>query len=148
MDRLVGTTVDVVEIDVERGKIAEFARATAAGDPVHRDAGEARARGHADVLATATHVVVAGHQRDQAGFVARLGLTLSRVVVGGVEWAYERPLVAGDHVTGTRRVVDDQVREGRSGGSMRFVTLETEYVDAAGKVAVRMRETLIERGNP
>jgi acyl dehydratase len=133
---LVGTVVDVVGFDVERGKIAEFARATHAEDPRHH-------RAHA--LATATHVVVAGQQRDQTGFVEKLGLELDRIVVGSVSWEYERPLRAGDSLVGTRTVVADERREGRRSGAMRLITLETVYVDAGSAVVVRQREVLIER---
>jgi acyl dehydratase len=136
VSELVGTVVDVVAFDIERGKIAEFARATQAEDPFHRDP---------YALATATHVVVAGHHRNQAGFVERLGLELSRIVVGSVTWEYERPLRAGDSVVGTRTVIADESREGRRGGTMRLITLETVYVDAGSTVVVRQREVLIER---
>jgi acyl dehydratase len=145
-DSLVGLVVDEVGFEVERGKIREFARATAAHDAVHTDRAAAVARGHDDVLATATHVVVAGHHRDQQGFVARLGLDIRRIVVGSTSWEYARPLRAGDALTGVRRVVADETKAGRRGGSMRLVTLETEYADATGAVVVRQREVLIERG--
>ncbi|MDV7241548.1 MULTISPECIES: MaoC family dehydratase N-terminal domain-containing protein [Rhodococcus] len=138
--------VDRVEYDIERGKIREFTRATFVTDPVHTDPTAARDAGFGDVPATLTHTVVAGHQRDQRAFVDALGLALERVVVGSVTWTYLRPLTAGDHVVGTRRVVDDVRREGKRGGTMRLVTLETEYVDANGEPVVRLEEVLIERG--
>ncbi|MGB6244331.1 MULTISPECIES: FAS1-like dehydratase domain-containing protein [Gordonia] len=142
----VGGVLDQVEFTVEEGKIAEFARATHAADPVHTRTAAAVETGLAAIAATPTHVVVAGHHRDQQAFVAALGLAIERIVVGSVDWEYERPLVAGDRLTGTRRVVDDTVREGRRGGNMRLVTLETRWIDDRGDVAVTVREVLIERG--
>ncbi|MCW2758693.1 MAG: MaoC protein dehydratase [Nocardioidaceae bacterium] len=133
MPNLVGTLVDRVDFTVEQGKILELARATGATSPDH-PAG----------LATATHVVVAGHHRDQQGFVAALGLDITRVVVGSVSWEYARALRVGDSLVGTRAVVADQTREGRR-GTNRLVTLETEYV-VGDEVVVRQREVLIERG--
>lgn len=146
MTDLIGTVVDRVAFDVEAGKIHEFARATFADDPLHTDRNLAVRSGFPDTLATGTHVVVSGHHRDQRGFVAKLGLELSRVVVGSVRWRYRRPLAAGDALQGTRRVVADEAREGRRGGTMRLVTLETEFVDQDDEVAVTQREVLIERG--
>lgn len=140
--------LDHVEFRVEQGKVREFARASFAQDPVHTNPATAHAAGFAAVPATATHVVVAGHYRDQSAMVAALGLTLSRVVVGSVSWHYLRPIVSGDELSGTRRVVVDEVRSGKRGGAMRMVTLETEYLDATGSPVVRMRELLIERGTP
>lgn len=138
--------MDEVAFEVERGKIREFARATGASDPVHVDPEAAAARGHEDVLATATHVVVSGHHRDQRAFVAGLGLDIRRIVVGSTAWEYLRPLRAGDALDGVRRVLADETKPGRNGVSMRLVTLETEYVDRSGEVVVRQREVLIERG--
>lgn len=143
---LVGAVIDEVAFDVEGGKIAEFARATFAEDRIHTDPIVAAGTGHRAVLATPTHVVVAGHYRDQRAFVHRLGLALERVVVGGVKWSYERPLRAGDSLRGVRRVVGDVRRTGSRGGSMRIITLETEYCDAADQPVVRVEETIIERG--
>lgn len=142
----VGFVVDEVSFEVERGKIREFARATGAADPVHTDRATATALGHEDLLATATHVVVAGHHRDQRAFVDRLGMDIRRIVVGSTAWEYLRPLRAGDALTGVRRVAADQTKPGRRGGTMRLVTLETEYADATGAVVVRQCEVLIERG--
>ncbi|KAA9164526.1 MaoC family dehydratase [Amycolatopsis acidicola] len=133
--------LDEVTFDIERGKIREFVLATHAGDTVHTSVEAARDAGFPDVPATATHVVVAGHYRDQRAFVAKLGLAYDRVVVGSVKWTYFRPLCAGDSVRGVRRVAADTRKR-----NLRFVTLETDYLDAAGDCAVRVREVLIERG--
>lgn len=142
----VGTVLDVVSFEVEAGKVLEFARATHAVDPVHTDPAAAGAAGFGRIPATPTHVVVAGHHRDQQGFVRALGLAIERVVVGSVDWEYARPLVVGDRLTGTRRVVDDTIRDGKRGGTLRLVTLETAWVDQLGATAVTQREVLIERG--
>jgi hypothetical protein len=92
---------------------------------VHGDREPARRAGFAGVPATATHVVVSGHHRDQREWVARLGLEMSRVVVGSVSWRYQRALTAGDVLTGTRRVVADETKAGRRGGTLRLLTLQT-----------------------
>jgi len=135
VDTLVGTMVDRVAFTVEQGKVLELARATGATSADHTEGG----------LATATHVVVAGHHRDQQGFVAALGLDIRRIVVGSVSWEYARPLRVGDELVGTRTVVGDETREGRS-GTNRLVTLETAWTDPDGAVLVRQREVLVERG--
>lgn len=142
---LIGEVLDEVAFDVERGKIREFTRATFTEDPLHTNVDAARSAGFDDVLATPTHVVVAGHHRDQQSFVDKLGLAIERVVVGSVKWTYLRPLHAGDSLRGIRTVVSDEHREGKR-GTLRLVTLETEYVDADGTAVLRQREVLIERG--
>lgn len=143
---LVGTVVDEVAFDVERGKIAEFARATGVRDAVHTDRREAERRRLQDVAATATHVVVAGHHRSAQAMLDRLGLELPRVMVGGTSWEYVRPLVAGDSLTGRRTVTSDATKTSSNGAPLRILTLETEYRDRSGRVAVRQQETILERG--
>jgi hypothetical protein len=142
----VGTVVDEVAFEVERGKIAEFSRAIRGQDPVHTDRREAQRRGLSDVAATATHVVVAGHHRSQAALLETLGLELSRVVVGGTSWEYSRPLVAGDSLTGRRVVTADATKTTSSGSTLRVITLQTEFRDQHGRLAVRQLETILERG--
>jgi hypothetical protein len=144
VNRLAERVVDVVSFDVERGKVREFARATFAEDTVHVDRDEAVARGHADVVATPTYVVVSLHYRDQREWVARLGLDITRVVVGSVRWTYRRPMVIGDRIVGTRRVVADERKPG-SGGELRVLTLRTDFVDATGQVVVTEEDVVIER---
>jgi hydroxyacyl-ACP dehydratase HTD2-like protein with hotdog domain len=128
---MIGQLVDEFSFAVEAGKVREFARAilapSAAGVPL-------------------TFSVVAGHHRDARAAVDKLGLDIKRVVVGEVEWAYERPLVVGDELSARRVVADVKTREGSRGGTMTLVTLETEFRDAAGAVALRQREVLIETG--
>lgn len=138
--------IDTVEFTVESGKVREFARATFTESPVHTDLTAARDAGYTGIPATATHSVVSGHYRDQRAFVDALGLALERVVVGSVDWIYDRPLLVGDSLVGTRRVVEDMVKEGKRGGSMRVVTLETQFVDESGTTVLRQREQIIERG--
>jgi hydroxyacyl-ACP dehydratase HTD2-like protein with hotdog domain len=127
---MIGTVVDEFSFGVEAGKVREFARAIGAdGD-----------------LVPLTFSVVAGHYRDARAAVEKLGLDIRRVVVGEVEWEYARPLVVGDQLSAQRVVVDVKTREGSRGGSMTLVTLETEFRDADGDVALRQREVLIETG--
>jgi len=142
----IGSIVDRVQFDVERGKILEFARATGASDPAHTDPEAASQRGFSAPLATATHLVVAGQYRDARAAVTLLGMEYSRVVVGSTMWEYDRPLIAGDRLTGVRRIIADETKAGSRGGNMRLVTLETDFTDDQGLRVARQREVLIEKG--
>lgn len=143
---MIGTLIDEYTFAVERGKVLELARAIKDPAPRYADRDAAQAEGFADVPAPLTFTIVAGHHRDAAAAVERLGLDIARVVVGEVGWEYERPVVVGDVLHGRRMVVDIKRKEGARGGGMTFVTLETEFTDAAGDVVVRQREVLIETG--
>lgn len=133
-----------MSFDVERGKVREFARATFAEDPVYTDRDVATARGHTDVVATPTYVAVSLHYRNQREWVAQLGLDIERVVVGSIRWTYRRPMVVGDTIIGTRRVVKDEQKPGSS-GDLRVLTLQTDFVDASRQVVATEEDVVIER---
>jgi hydroxyacyl-ACP dehydratase HTD2-like protein with hotdog domain len=136
---VIGLVVDEFSFAVEAGKVSEFARAIHDPAPRYDDPTDG-------VPAPLTFTVVAAHHRDAPAAVAKLGLDIKRVVVGEVEWSYERPVIVGDHLSARRVVADVKTREGSRGGTMTLVTLETEFRDAAGEVALRQREVLIETG--
>ena len=145
---LIGTEVDRVAFPVEVGKIAELAAAIHDPDRRYRDAEVARGEGFAAIPAPLNFAVVMGHHRDQFGAVRTLGLDIARIVVGEVEWRYHRPVLAGDHLTGVRRVTAVERKQGGRGGTMTFVTMQTVLKDAAGEPVVTYVETLIETGGP
>lgn len=124
----VGLLVDEVEFPVEEGKIREFA--IAAGDD--------------DLISVPlTFAAVAGHWRDQAGMVERLGLDIRKVVVGGSSWEYHAPVAAGDRLCGAR-VLTAIERKERPAGVMTILTLETRLEHADGRLAIVQRDTVIE----
>jgi acyl dehydratase len=142
-----GDLVDEVAFDVERGKIREFALATFAADPIYTDRQAAAERGFPDAVATPTYGVVTAHYRNQREWVISLGLDITRVVMGSSRWEYRRPLVVGDRIAATRRVLNDERKHG-SRGTLRILTLETEYADHEGSIVLVQRDVVIERPKP
>jgi acyl dehydratase len=95
--------------EVGRAKIAEFATAIGADDPVHRDVEAARAAGHPDVIAPPTFAIVVSLE---AAFVVLgdpdVSLDYSRVVHGEQKFVHHRPIRAGDRLVATTTI--DAVR--------------------------------------
>jgi acyl dehydratase len=91
--------------EVGRAKIAEFAAAVGATDPVHTDAEAARAAGYADVIAPPTFAIVVSLE---AAFVVlddpEVGLDYSRVVHGEQRFTHHRPIRAGDRLVATTTI--------------------------------------------
>ena len=98
-----------VVYEVGRAKIAEFATAIGADDPVHRDVEAARAAGHPDVIAPPTFAIVVSLE---AAFVVLgdpdVSLDYSRVVHGEQKFVHHRPIRAGDRLVATTTI--DAVR--------------------------------------
>jgi len=134
------------ELPVERGKVREFALAVGEDNPVLLDPEEARLQGFPDVLAPPTFTVTQIWQVPREEREARLGANLDyeRVLHGEQEFVYRRLPVAGEVLTGRMRISKDFTKEGRRGGSMRFVTYESRYTDADGEEVLTAYYTLIQ----
>jgi acyl dehydratase len=139
---------EVIEFDlpVERGKVREFALAVGEDNPVLLDPEEARLQGFPDVLAPPTFTVTQIWQVPREERESRLGADLDyeRVLHGEQEFVYRRLPVAGEVLKGTLRISKDFTKEGRRGGSMRFVTYESRFTDVDGEEVLTAFYTLIQ----
>ena len=128
---------------VGREKVREFARAVFATHPTNLDPEAARAAGYADVVAPATFpIVVTAATLDQLLGDPDAGVDFTRVVHGDQRFAYSRPIVAGDELTGTMTVTSVKSLAGNS-----MVTSETVITDATGAHVVTATSTLVVRGD-
>jgi acyl dehydratase len=134
------------DLPVTRETVADFALAVGEDNRVFFDPEEARRQGFPDVVAPPTFTVtqifcVPRDERER-----RLGANLDygRVLHGEQEFVYNRLPVAGEVLTGTMRIAKDFTKEGKRGGSMRFVTYESVFTDADGAEVLRAYYTLIE----
>lgn len=107
---------------VSRAKIAEFAAAVGATDPLHTDVEAARAAGYADVVAPPTFLVSVAQQGEAAAIVdPEAGIDFTRLVHGEQAFEHHRPAIAGDEVT-----AQTTVTKVRTAGGHSMVTLTTE----------------------
>lgn len=141
----IGFEWPVYTIEVERGKIAEFAQAVKAADPVYRDRDAARAAGYADVPVPPTFSAVGQHWAPKVSVEEDLGVDLKRVLAGGAEWEYLGDIVAGDVLTVHGRVVDMVEKQGGR-GPMTLIVRENTFVNQRGETVLRLRGTMIELG--
>jgi acyl dehydratase len=134
------------DLPVERGKIREFALAVGEDNPIFYDPDEARRHGFPDVVAPPTFTVTQIWQVSREEREEKLGANLDygRVLHGEQEFTYNRLPVAGEVLQGTMRISKDFTKEGRRGGTMRFVTYESRFVDAAGQEVLSGYYTLLE----
>lgn len=127
--------------EVGREKIAEFATAIGATDPVHFDRQAAITAGYPDVIAPPTFAVLIA-QRSDARVVAdpTAGIDFTRVVHGEQQLTHHRPIHAGDVLATTTHV--DTVRL-MAGNAM--ITLRDEIVDAHGTPVTTATSMLVVR---
>lgn len=125
--------------EVEAGHVAAFADAI--GDPaaVYRDRDAATQAGFPAIPAPPTMVTAF---LPDPGIREGLDMDWSRILHGGEEMTFERPLYVGDRVHVTPRIADVYVKEGRS-GVMDFLVIETEGRDDEGQLVYAVRRTIV-----
>jgi hydroxyacyl-ACP dehydratase HTD2-like protein with hotdog domain len=145
---LEGQELETVSFVLDRSKLAELARAFHEDDPAWSDPRAARAQGFETIPAPPTATVLADHWRP-GGALAHAeaaGIDVARLLHGEASWEYLRPLRVGDELTAVTVVSDLKTREGKRGGTMTFLTVETRFTDPDGALAAIRRDTLIETG--
>ena len=135
------------ELPVTKDAIEDFALAVGEdNNPLFFDSDAARESGFPDVLAPPTFTTrqifpVPREERER-----RLGANLdyARVLHGEQEFVYNRLPVAGETLKGVMRISKDFEKEGKRGGTMRFVTYETKFTDADGEEVLTAYYTLLQ----
>jgi acyl dehydratase len=127
--------------EVGREKIREFAEAIQDADPAYIDPEAAKALGHTDVIAPPTFVFAITYRA--AGQVIQdpqLGLDYSRVVHGGQQFAYSRPVRAGDRLSVTSTIESIKSLAGND-----VMDIRGEVHDEAGEHVVTAWTKLVAR---
>ena len=128
--------------EVGRQKIAEFATAIGAQDPVHHDAEAARAAGHPDVVAPPTFAIVVSLN---AAMVVLddpdVAIDYGRVVHGEQKFAHHRPIRAGDRLVATTTI--DTVR---SVAGNDLLTTRVDLTTEEGEAVCTATSMLVARG--
>ena len=135
------------DLPVTEERVTEFAVAVGAeNDPVHHDTQAAQELGLPNFIAPPTFTVTQIFQVPREEREARLGANLDygRVLHGEQEFTYARMPIAGETLKGRMRIAKDFEKEGKRGGSMRFVTYETTYTDQEGVEVLTTLYTLLQ----
>jgi acyl dehydratase len=134
------------ELPVTADHVGRFAAAVGEENPVLHDPGAAQAHGFPNVIAPPTFTVTQIFQVPRDERERRLGANLDygRVLHGEQEFVYNRLPIAGETLKGRMRISKDFTKEGKRGGSMRFVTYESVFTDNDGAEVLTAYYTLIE----
>jgi acyl dehydratase len=134
------------ELPVDSDKVSEFAIAVGDDNPVFFDREVALESGFPDCLAPPTFTVtqLVAVPREEREKRLGSGLDYSRVLHGEQEFVFTRLPLVGETLKGEMRISKDYTKEGKRGGSMRFVTYESIFTDAGGDEVLRAYYTLLE----
>ena len=147
----IGTESQPWPYEVTTTGVRAFARGVGYTDPVYYDAEAARLAGYKQLPAPPCYLGTPAFLPGQSDPVfstppgtgprPRYGLT--DVLDGSTEAIYERPLLAGETLMATHRLVDLQVKQSRALGAMLIASSEIIFRDGDGNVAARERSRYI-----
>lgn len=142
-------------LEVEKGKIAEFAMAVAQKDipekinPIYTDDTAAKQAGYPGIIIPPTFPtsVMVRNGGGLMGVVNALGIDLGRLLHREEEYEYFGSVCAGDTLTCTMKVVDmyDKAKEEMPGQALEYTVVETEMKNQRGELVIKARSTLVER---
>jgi hypothetical protein len=129
-------------MEIERGKVREFARATHSRHPGYWD--DERPVSPPTFLTTQFFwETVASNPWERVQMDQRRGLHAEQEYV-----FFGPPPSAGTRLTCQSRIAEIYEKEGRRGGTMTFVVMVTEFRDDRGRVVAESRLTGVETAHP
>ena len=138
---LIGTEIEPFSFPVERGKIREFATAILDERPEYLD----DPNPPAPLTFTRTMNLWSNNFIDH---VLGGGADVERVLQGGQEFEYLKPVLAGDTLTVHAKLAEVYTKEGQRGGLLTFMIYEYTFVNQDGDVAIKSRNMTIETSRP
>jgi acyl dehydratase len=146
-DKHVGTVSEPRIVDVEKGFLKFFAKATGETDPVYFDEDAARAAGHPAIPMPPTYLFslqmsAPAKRGDAFDKVNGLGIDMGKVLHGEQGFTYHRPIYAGDRLTITTTTSDIYAKRG---GALEFVVQDTRFENDAGVLCAEARQVTVVR---
>jgi len=130
------------DLDVERGKIAEFAEAEKASHPAHF------LRDGATIPPTFLSTTLAWDKRvSGANPWAQVNMSEKRGMHAEQEYIFHgAPPKAGDRLTCQHRISEIREKTNRNGSTLTFVKMITEFRNEAGELVAEAILTGVEKG--
>ena len=145
---LVGKIYPVMEYEVGREKIFEYARATLSTNPYCTDPDFSSKSRYKTVVAHPTFVATYSHQAMRYVFEDKeLAMDIPRIVHGEQSYEFGKVVRSGDKISTTVKIVDIFRKENREGLQNEFLIIETESVNQKDELVCKGRWTLVERAH-
>lgn len=149
LDRVahVGVVSEPRIVEVEKGFLKFFAKATGETDPVYFDEAAAAAAGHPAIPIPPTYLfsLCSAAPAKRGGLLDKengLGVDMARILHGEQSFSYHQPIYAGDILTVSTTTSDIYAKKG---GALEFIVQDTRAVDAAGGLRATMRMVTVLR---
>ncbi|HEX4896343.1 MAG TPA: MaoC family dehydratase N-terminal domain-containing protein [Solimonas sp.] len=129
--------------DVEKGRIAFFARVVGLTDPIYTDEGAAKAAGYRGIVAPPTFIFGApGDSGETMQLIETLEIDLGKVLHGEQRFDYHAPVCAGDTLRFQSKVTDIYDKKG---GALEFVVNDTKVTNQLGEHVADLHSVIVVR---
>ncbi|WP_418319888.1 MaoC family dehydratase N-terminal domain-containing protein [Piscinibacter sakaiensis] len=141
--KYIGYTLSPVSWDVEKGRIAFFAKVIGLADPIHTDEAAAKAAGYRGIVAPPTFIFGAsGDTGETMQLIEKLEIDLGKVLHGEQRFDYHAPVCAGDTLRFESRVSDIYDKKK---GALEFVVNESKVTNQLGERVADLHSVLVVR---
>jgi acyl dehydratase len=135
--RHIGHELSPYQVDVEKGRLRFFAKATGQDDPVYTDEAAARAAGHPGLPVPPTFFFCLEMESPNPAAVRELlGIDYRRLLHGEQGFTYHRLAYAGDTLRFQQRIEDIYDKKG---GALEFVVRRTSVTNQRGEPVADLR---------
>jgi acyl dehydratase len=135
--RHIGHLLPAFQVEVEKGRLRFFARATGQDDPVYSDEAAARAAGHPSLPVPPTFLFCLEMESPKpAALRELLGIDLRRILHGEQGFTFHRLAHAGDTLTFRPQIADIYDRKG---GALEFVVRKTTVHNQRDELVAELR---------
>jgi acyl dehydratase len=143
--RHIGHPLLAAAMDVEKGRLRFFARATGQTDPVYLDEEAARQAGYGSLPVPPTFFFCLEMEACGSNQLCALfGIDIGQLLHGEQHFSYRAPAVAGDTLSFAGRITDVYHKKD---GALGFVTVETRVTNQHGAHVAEMRRVVVVRMN-
>lgn len=135
--RHIGHTLPPFEVDVEKGRLRFFAKATGQTDPVYSDEAAAQAAGHSSLPVPPTFFFCLEMESPNPAAIRELlGMDYRRILHGEQGFTYHTMAYAGDRLR-FEQCIDDIYD--KKNGALEFVVRKTRVSNQRGALVAQMR---------
>lgn len=139
----IGHVMPAYSVDVEKGRLRFFAKATDQTDPVYWDEEAAKAAGYPGLPVPPTFLFCLEMETpDPAAIRNLLGLDYRTLLHGEQGFTYHRMAFAGDRLTFEQRIEDIYEKKG---GALEFVVRLTRVTNQRGEHVADLRGSTVVR---
>jgi len=140
MKSAVGVESEPSVYEIEKEPIRRWAEAIGDTNPLYHDEEYAKKKGYRSIIAPPAFVAQYAYPTKAGQARGRIRTPFTRMLNGGNEYEFLKPVQAGDTLTATTKLAELFEREGRL-GKMLFIIYETTFKNQNGEVVAKSRNT-------